>query len=305
MSSHLNKRLGALVALCLASSAMAQTAPPAGNLDERVRQQLRSPTEQERTDALMSGDADLILLRRTQLFNVHSSFDINHTSNAYLAPSDRISDQFAQLQVGVGLATRIDGKIDVFADLSLASVRYLDEKALDYSSISVALGAGMKVGKVNVSASYQPSVVYERDFGNRQLTSHRLRLAGSQSFKLGAVTVEPEIHLERAITNPSDYKAWTAGVSLTASEPLSQAIPLLAYVNAGYDRRIFDDYFEAFVGVKRRDNNLSAGTGIIWRPRAWGEVRASYSYGHNGSTSDVNRYTAHSGTLGLSAALRF
>jgi hypothetical protein len=293
------------MAFLLASTAMAQNAPPAGNIDERVRQQLRTPGEREQAEALMSGDADLILLRRTQLFNAHGSLDLNNTSNSYLAPADEVSDQFAQLQVGVGAATRIDGRIDAFADLGFGSVRYLNEEALDYSTLSAVLGAGMKFGEVNISITYQPTLVFERDFGNRQLTSHRLRLSGSRPFELGKVTVEPAVHLERAITNPSDYKAWTAGFSLSASEPLSQRTPLFAYINAGYDRRMFDDYFEAFVGVKRKDDNFSAGTGVIWRPLPWGEVRASYSFGRNGSTSDVNRYTSHTGTLGLSGALRF
>jgi hypothetical protein len=68
---------------------------------------------------------------------------------------------------------------------------------------------------------------------------------------------------------------------------------------------MFDDYFEAFVGVKRKDDGFGAGTGVIWRPAPWGEVRLSYSFGRNASTSDVNRYTSHTGTLGLSGALRF
>jgi hypothetical protein len=295
--------VGALL-LGLSAVSTAQT-PPAGNIDERVRQQLRLPGESGRPETPMTGDADLLLLRPTQLFNAHGSLDVNTTSNSYLAPSQGVADQFLQAQAGVGGATRVAGKIDVFMDLSAIAVRYFNEGSLDYNAVSAILGASMAVEQVKVSATYQPSMVFNRVFGDRQLTSHRLRLAVARPFALGTVTVEPEVHLERAITNPSDYKAWTGGVSLTASEPLSQRIPLLAYINAGYDRRVFDDYFEAFVGVKRKDDNLSAGAGVIWRPLAWGEVKASYSYGHNGSTSDVNRYTAHSGSMGVSATLRF
>lgn len=304
MRARLHTGLGALLLLCCATAALAQ-APPQGNLDERVRQQLRLPSERERAEALMSGDSDLVLLRRTQLFNVHGSLDFSTTSNAYLAPEDGISDQFGQAQVGIGFATRIAGKVDVFADLAMVSVRYFNEDSLDYGAATGLLGASMDAGKFKVSATYQPSMVFDRDFAHRQLTSHRLRLSASLPFQLGTVTVQPDVHVERAITNPSDYKAWTGGVSVTASEPLSQRIPLLAYVTAGYDRRVFDDYFEAFVGVKRKDNNVNAGAGVAWRPLPFGEVRASYSFGHNGSTSDVNRYKSHSGTLGLSAALRF
>lgn len=304
MSASLQARFIAVLALGLSAAAAAQ-APPPGNIDERVRQQLRLPDERDRVEALMTGDADLVLLRRTQLFNAHGGLDVSTTTNAYLAPSAGKSDQFLQAQMGAGAATRIADKVDVFVDISAVAVRYFNEISLDYNAASVALGASIDLDEVRLSATYQPSMVFNREFGDRQLTSHRLRLAASRPVLLGSVTVEPEVHLERAITKPSDYKAWTGGVSLTASEPLSQRIPLLAYVTAGYDRRVFDDYFEAFVGVKRKDDNLSAGTGVIWRPLPLGEVRASYNFGHNGSTSDVNRYTSHTGTLGLSASLRF
>jgi hypothetical protein len=163
----------------------------------------------------------------------------------------------------------------------------------------------MDAGIFKVSATYQPSMVFDRDYAHRQLTSHRLRLSASLPFEFGNVSVQPDVHVERAITNPSAYKAWTAGVSVTLSEQLSQRIPLLAYVNAGYDRRVFDDYFEAFVGTQRKDDSINAGAGVVWRPVAFGEVRASYSFGRNGSTSDVSRYKSHSGVLGVSAALRF
>lgn len=294
--------LALLAGFCAQAAAQA---PPPGNIDERVRQQLQLTGERDRAEAMMSGDSDLVLLRRTQLFSARGAMDINTTSNAYLAPADGKADQFLQAQLGFGVGTRIADRVDVFVDLTASAVRYFNEISLDYNAASAVLGANVAFDRVRLGATYQPSMVFNREFGNRQLTSHRLRLSASRPFVLGNVNVEPEAHVERAITRPADYKAWTGGVSLTASEPLSQRIPLLAYVTAGYDRRVFDDYFSAFVGVKRKDDSISAGTGLIWRPLAWGEVRLSYSYGHNGSTSDVNRYDSHTGTLGLSAALRF
>ena len=89
------------------------------------------------------------------------------------------------------------------------------------------------------------------------------------------------------------------------STSLSKKVPLLAYVSAQYERRSFDGYFPDLVGVRRLDDGWSVGAGVVWRPRNWGEVRLSYSFQRNYSTSDVNAYLAHSGTLGLSASLRF
>lgn len=299
------RKLPMLVFLVAAATpALAQSVPPPGNVDERARQQIRPLTDREREDALITGDTDLLLLRRTRLFTLNASLDVTGTSNAGLSPVGGRSDSFAQGQVGLGLATRIGGKVDVFANVAVVSVRYFSQKELDYSALSAAIGARANFGRLAVTATYQPSMVFSRDFGSRQITSHRFRVGASLGLRFRNLAIEPEIHAERAITRPADYSVWSGGGSLTLSAPLSTTKPVFAYAQIGYDRRSFDDYFSAFVGTKRLDDNLSAGIGVVWRPRNWGEVRASYSFGRNWSTSDVNGYTSHTGTLGVSATLR-
>lgn len=303
-------------ALCVAVPVAAQTppppaaagpqsAPPVGNIDERVRQQVRALNDRERADALMTGDTDIILLRRTQLFTLSGSVDTTGTSNAALSPTSVRADGFVQAQVALGIGTRLAGRVDVFANIGLQGVRYFKEKALGYNAFSGVVGAHTSVGRLGVTATYQPSIVFTRDFGARQLTSHRFRLGASLPLSVRGVSIEPEVHGERAITNPADYSAWSGGGSVTVSKPLLKNKPVFAYVQAGYDRRSFDDYFSAFVGTKRLDHNLQASAGIVWRPKTWGDVRAAYSYGRNWSTSDVNGYQAHSGAVGLTATLRF
>lgn len=282
-----------------------QTTPPPGNIDERVRQQVRARTDRERADTLMTGDTDIILLRRTPLFTLTAAVDTTGTSNAALSPTDERPDGFTQAQVALGVSTQIGGKVDVFANAAVLGVRYFKEKALGYNAFSGVVGARVTFGRLGVTATYQPSIVYTRDFGTRQLTSHRFRLGAAMNFTVRGVTVVPEIHGERAITLPADYTAWSGGGSVTLSAPLFKRKPVFIYAQAGYDRRSFDDYFSAFVGTKRLDDNLQAGAGVVWRPKSWGEVRLSYSYGRNWSTSDVNGYKAHSGTFGLTATLRF
>jgi hypothetical protein len=295
-----------LVALAATTPVFAQTAaPPPGNIDDRVRQQVRTTTEAERQEALLTGDSDILLLRRTQLFSLTGALDITATSNAALAPLDERRDSFAQGQAGIAIATRIGDKVDVFASTALVGVRYFKEKALDYTAISGVVGARVGLGRLAVTATYQPSLVFNRDFSRRQLTAHRFRLGASLGLRFRGISIEPEIHGERAITHPADYSAWSGGGSLTLSAPLSASRPIFAYVQAGYDRRSFDDYFSAFVGTRRLDDNLSAGVGLVWRPRRWGELHVNYSFGRNWSTSDVNAYKVHSGTLGITATLRF
>jgi len=301
-----------LIAALVAVPALAQTAPPGppasapqGNIEERARRQLGVPGERERQDALMTGDTDILLLRRTPLFTLTASGEVSYTSNAALSPTDAREDGIGEASVGIAIGTRIGGKVDVFASAAMVGVRYFETPGLDYNAFSGAIGARASLGRLNVTATYQPSVVWSGDFGRRQLTSHRFRLGAALPFRLRGLTVEPELHGERAITAPGFYSAWSGGGSLTISRALGQRTPVFLYAQVGYDRRSFDDYFAAFVGTRRLDDSLSAGAGIVWRPRSWGELRASYAFGRNWSTSDVNGFIAHSGTLGLTATLRF
>jgi len=127
-------------------------------------------------------------------------------------------------------------------------VHYFKYRQLDYNALTGLVGARTNIGRLSVTATYQPAIVLSRDFGKRLLTTHRFRLAGSLPFRVRGVTVEPMLAVERVLSNPSDYRAWSgiAGVSLVA--PLSKKLPLLAYASAQYERRSFDAYFPDLVG---------------------------------------------------------
>lgn len=280
-------------------------AAPGGAIEDRTRQQVRLPTEEEREEALLTGDADIVLTRRTRLFTLHGNVETVLTDNAYLAGVEPTADVYFQAQAGLGVGTRIGGLVDLFADASLVRVAYAQETALDYAAFAGLVGARVPLGPVEVSASWQPVLVFSPDFGERQLTSHRLRLTAGVPVRLGPVMAEPSLHVERAIADPADYSAWNAGGSLALSMPLSRRLPLLGYASAGYEMREFDAYFPGLVGLDRKDDSVSASVGVVWRPAGWGELRASYAFQRNWSTSDVNRYQAHSGRVGLSARLRF
>lgn len=304
-----NKYLLFAIVCIVSSPVCAQTQPPvtapSNSIDDRVRQQARIPDERAREEAMLTGDTDIILTRPTRLFSVSGSADIIGTSNAFLSPTDRLADGFGQAQITFGIGTRLGGKVDVFANMGLTSVRYFRYRDLNYNAINGLVGARVGLGRLAITATYQPTIVLSGDFATRQLTTHRLKLAASLPFRLRKLTIEPSIGVERVLANPSDYRAWSGSAGLTFSAPLSKRIPIFAYATAQYEHRSFDAYFPDLVGVKRIDDNWSAGAGIVWRPKRWSDIRLSYSFQRNYSTSDVNGYFAHSGTLGLTASLRF
>lgn len=291
------------MALTAATAAHAQPAP--NNIDDRLRQQVLPPGEAERTEAMMTGDTDLVLLRTTPLFTAHADISASHTSNAFLSPDSRVSDTLFQGSVGLRIGTTIAGKVDVFADLGVVGVRYADNTGLGYNAVVGALGLATRVAPLNLSFSYQPSIVYDGTFSNRQLTQHRLRAEAALPFQLAGAQILPAVSVERSISSPSDYSSWAYGAQLTASRPLSRRTPLFAIASVGYERREYDSYFFDFLGVKRRDDTVHAGVTLLWRPRPWADLRATYDFAHNRSTSDVNGYTAHTGTLGVGGSVRF
>lgn len=297
-----------LAIIAVTQSALAQQAPPGapGNaIEERTRQQPRLPGREEREEALLTGDTDIVLTRPTRLFTLYGDADTALTDNAFLTRTDRVSDLFFQAQAGIGAGTRVGGLVDLFANASVISVRYQDEDDLDYDAIDGLVGVGLPVGQFRLSATYQPVFVFERSFEDRQLTTHRMRLSASLPLIIGPLLAQPFAYFERTEADPDDYAAWSGGGGLMLTLALSQRLPILAFGNFEYQRRDYDDYFPDLVGVEREDDMISAGLGLAWRPRDWGELRLAWDFQHNSSTSDVNRYQANTGHLGLAARLRF
>lgn len=294
---------GLFAALIGASPVLAQPAP--GNIDDRVRQQVHLPDEAERTAALMTGDTDIILLRHTPLFTAHATLDVTETSNAALSPDSRTADTIAQLNAGIRIGTTIAGKFDVFADLGLVGARYAKRPDLGYNALVGALGVSARLRPVTVSMTYQPSVVFDRNFADRQLTQHRFRLDAATPFSLAGLQIAPAVSLERSIADPSDYSSWAWAAEVRATRAMSRRRPLFVTASAGFERRRYDGYFTDLLGVSRRDDTVRAGIDVVWRPRPWAEVRAGYDYAWSRSTSDVNGYMSHSGSLGLGGAIRF
>lgn len=288
------------------SLALAQTAPPPGAVDDRFRTQT-SVVSPEKTaeEALLSGDGDLLLLRRTQHFSLHGSFSDSYTSNAFLSPMDPKSDKFTLSEFGLGASTRIAQKVTLFADVSALEARYSSYKSLDYSALTGVLGAAASLGRVDLELSYRPARIYEIDFRHRQLTQNRLGLTASIPFKIGRLTLVPSVSVERVRSDPADYRNRAASGQLSATYPLSTKAPLLLFASGGYEYRSYNSYFPDLLGTKRDDRRLQVNAGVQWRPTTWANVSLSYAYQRNNSTSDVNSYRARSGLLGLSLQTQF
>ena len=300
-------KFAAFVALLLAAAPQlhAQAATD-NNIAERFRRQNAPATQQERTEAILTGDTDLVLLRRTPLFTLFGTANLSPTSNALLSAVGERSDIVLQAQAGLRIATRIGGRVDLFAQAAVIGVRYDRFAALGYNAITGAVGASSQLAGFDVSLSYQPSIVYSRNFRDHQLTQHQFIASVSRSFPIGPLVVTPAVSGQRVESSPSAYRNWAGGADLSVTWPIRIGAAPAALFGAGrYEHRDFDDYFRDLLGVDRKDDLLEASAGIMVQPVHWGVLRAAYTFQHNRSTSDVNRYKVHSGAFSLSAAIRF
>ncbi len=305
-----DKRMSGLLAVAaamLSVEARAQTAlPPApSNINDRVRIQLPDLTKADRENALLTGDTDIVLLRKSKLFSVYGGVGINFTDNAALAETGLQGDSLYSANAGFRIGTKIGGLVDVFASAGASVVSYSKLNALGYSALSGAVGVQLPIRKVDIALSYQPSIVYGKGFKNRQLTQHRFRLQASRRFTIGRLIVDPSISVERVIAAPNTYNTWGGGAELALTLPLSKTKPIFATVSGGYERRVYDDYFEGILGTARRDNVYSVGASLSWNFAPWGTIGLSYDFRKQASTSDVNRYRSHSAGFNFSARARF
>jgi len=283
----------------------AQTAP-GNNVADRFRQQNAPATEEARTQAILTGDTDLVLLRRTPLFTLSATLGASPTSNAFLSPAGERADVVLQGQAGLRIGTRIGGRLDVFAEAGVLGVRYARFGALGYNALTGAVGAATRLAGFDLSLLYQPSIIYSRDFKTRQLTQHQISASVSRSFHVGSVVVTPSATGQRVESSPSDYRNWSALADLSLSRPFAIGrLPAAVFATGGFEYRAYDSYFHDLLGVDRNDKLLRASAGVIVQLAPAASLRAAYSFQRNRSSSDVNGYVAHSGALTLSGAIRF
>lgn len=283
----------------------AQTGP-GSNVADRFRQQAAPTTERERTESILTGDTDLVLLRRTPLFTLSGTLAAAPTSNAFLSPIDAHSDVILQGQAGLRIGTRIGGQVDLFAEAGILGVRYARFEELGYNALTGSVGMSTRQAGFDLALLYQPSLIYSRDFKTRQLTQHQFSASVSRAFAVGSVIVMPSVTGQRVESSPSDYRNWAASADLSLQRPFRLGrLPAVAFASGGFEYRAFDSYFRDLLGVDRSDKLLRASAGVAVQLAPYASLRAAYSFQRNHSSSDVNGYTSHGGAFALSAAIRF
>ncbi len=303
----LRRLIAGLVFAGAAGLVQAQDASSAGaGIDERFRStapEFALPAAPG--EAILTGEGDLVLLRRARRSSVHGSLDAAYTDNAFLADSATERDSYAVFDLGVSTSAALGTRALAYASLGTTLARYVDFDQLDYSAATLNLGLqALRLG-LDWRLNYQFAEVYDASFGDRQLTQHRPSLQVGRAMRGKRLELGAYVNLERVSANPREYDNWAAGLQLAASGALPRPRNATAYAMVQYQRREYDGFFPGLVGTDRSDDRVGATLGVSWRSRNGLQLNAGYSWQRNHSTSDVNRYTSGSGSLGIGTRWRF
>ena len=256
-------------------------------------------------EAILTGEGDLVLLRRARRSSVYASLDFAHTDNAFLADTAAERDSYAVLDLGLATSVALGPRMLAYASLGTTLARYADFNQLDYSAATLNLGLQTLRLGLDWRLNYQLAGVYDASFGDRQLRQHRPSLQVGRAFRAQRMELGAWFSVERVSANPGEYDNWAAGLQLTASCALARPRNSTAYAMVQYQRREYDAFFPGLVGADRVDDRVGASLGFSWRSRKGLELNAGYSWQKNRSSSDVNRYSSGSGNLGIGTRWRF
>ena len=296
----------AAAAVLVPVTALAQPAPGDTSLDQRVQAVSRLPdAAAQAQEAILTGRNDIVLMRERQFFTLSASASAFHATNAALG-SDARSDQFVTADVTLRAGTTLGGRVDVYAEIGGATAQYRQFSNLGYVAAQGAIGAHTTLYGLDVDAAYAPSVIFDREAKSRQLTQHRFVVTVGRGWatREGA-SLRVAASIERISADPSPYTNSGAAISASAAVPLNRERSLNGFVAMTGVYRSYDNYFEDFVGVARRDRLLELSVGLGWTPTERISLDLRWTQSRNWSTSDVNRYRAGVGGLGLRAAARF
>jgi len=293
----------ALLALGLAAPLAAQV--PADQIDQRVRDVPPSAEERraEEDEAILTGRDDILLLEKRKFFTIFASAGPGFTDNAALSPTARREDGLFTADAGIRIATRLGGKVDVFAEAGASTTRYFKETDLDFVAGFGAVGAHVRLAGFDLDAAYTPTLVYDGDVEDRQLTQHRFVVGIGRGARIGKALVRAAIGGERIEANPSAFQNFSATATLSGFLPVARRVSLLG--SARGVRRWYDNYFEGLLGVERRDWFVEGAAGISWQAHRRITVDARATYARNFSTADISRYRAIGSGLMLRTSFRF
>ena len=246
---------------------------------------------------------DLILMARHEAFYVEAAVLGEYTTNAFLVDDAR-DDVLLLGSLRGGFASVVAERFSVVAELSAIAARYNRFSELSYDRLGGTLSAAVPLRGWQVGVAYEPSVIFDDGFDERQLTQHQFTLFADRQ---GAFRDDLGWFLgargSRTFADPDDFDAWRASATAGGYWLLRPDLVLQGGLQIQFQH--YDDYFEELTNDTRQDLSLTPFLGLRYQLGERADLALSLRYTHNESSLDPLDYDAAAVTPSLALTLRF
>lgn len=293
-----------------ASPAWAQGATPGTDATQTIEERVRQPgaipaLEAAPEESILTGRDDILLLKPRKLFEVYAEPGYRFTTNAFLSDQFKHADNYFLGTVGGRVGTRVDQKVDIFADAKLFSARYEKNPVLDYDAGQASLGAEMPIiDEWRGGFSLVGTWVYDRGFDRRLVRLGDFNIPVRRTFQVGSdVLIVPFGVFTRTWSSPRDFM----NVQLRGGSTFIYALNPKLYLSATPSLywRHYDSFFESVFNKTREDVNLDGQFGVIWAPVEFATLSTQVILTRNWSTLAPNEYHALTAAPTVRLAVKF
>ena len=260
-------------------------------IEQRAQQAQESPILAfPLEEFILTGEDDLVLLRRPKLFTIESNSSYQLTDNAFLSDKQKTHDYVVSQSLLVRAETRIAQRVGVFVSGSGFLSRYHRNQGLDFNGVTGSAGASWPVDQWVISLRYDGSAIFDRNFDEHFVTLHNLGFDLSTTIGLGETTaLYPFVSVVRAWANPDDFSSTALVGGGTLVHVLTQTV--VVFFQGQVDYKSYDDFFEPSTLEARRDHGAFLLAALNWAPREWVTVNIAATIARNESTISTLRYT--------------
>lgn len=274
-------------------------------IEQRIEQlSERTARPLEAGETILTGTEDIVLLREAKLFSLRVESSYAYTNNAFLSDNRKENDDIFSLSAFLRVATRIDQRYDVYAEIGVMGSRYASNDELDFDAFTGKLGFEAPVAGWLVGPSYSATQIHEKKFGNRLIKLHDISLSARRAFTLGKNTaVVPRLTASRVYASPDDFSNNSAKLRVLLLHRFSESLSF--FLGPEASARYYDDFFEELTGQSRHDFGLSGLAMLVWSPADWFMLSGRVDNTKNWSTVDNNVYTGWTASPSVRLTLRF
>ncbi len=262
----------------------------ASGIEQRVGKQLQKLEPQLPPEELiLTGEDDLVLLRRRKFFTVKLDSSFGYVSNAYSSDDNKKHDEVVNENLSLRFETKIAEKYTVFADAGAFLARHVRFTDLNYDGVTGNLGARVPSGPWTFGFGYRASAIIEPGLDTRIVTQNSTSASASYGIAIDKNTsVVPSASASRVWASPDDFT--NTSVRLGAAVVHRVAPDLMASLSVQGVKRWYDNYYEETNNQTRRDVGFDASLSLRWTPSENVSMSISSAVGYIDSTLNSSDY---------------